>query len=223
MEIRQIQSRRENYGGLRGCPVAYVVVHYTAGRNDTAEDNGRYFAREAVGASAHYFVDEKTVVQSVPDAYVAWHCGDAVYRHDHCRNSNSIGVELCCRWDGAAYSFAPETVERARQLIRQLMQKYEIPAERVLRHWDVTGKVCPAPFVGAGAENWEEFRGGLTMYQTMEQVPEWAKKTVQKLSERQILQGEGTGLALSRDMTRLLVILDRAGVFEKEDQTCPMD
>jgi len=203
-------------------PVAYLVVHYTAGRNDTAENNGVYFAREIVGASAHYFVDETAVVQSVPDAYVAYHCGGAAYFHDHCRNGNSIGVEICTKWDGNTYSFAPEAVSNARTLVRMLMQKYDVPAERVLRHWDVTHKPCPAPFVGAGKLAWEAFKGGLTVYQKMEQVPEWAQKTIQKLTERQLLLGDGEGLNLTSDMTRLLVILDRAGVFEKEETTCPM-
>ena len=210
----EILCRRENFGGLRGSRVKYIVVHYTAGRNDTAEDNGAYFAREQVGASAHYFVDETTVVRSVPEEYVAWHCGGAQYFHDKCRNGNSIGVEICTKYVGGQYSFAPEAVALAQELVRALMKKYDVPAERVLRHYDVTGKICPAPFVGEGQADWEQFKEDLMRYETLEQTPEWAKETVRKLLERQILQGDGSGLDLSRDMTRLLVILDRAGMFE---------
>ena len=90
--ILEMPCNRANYGGLRGQKVDYIVIHYTAGRNDTAVNNGAYFAREAVGASAHYFVDEHAVVRSVPEDHVAWHCGGAVYRHPDCRNGNSIGV-----------------------------------------------------------------------------------------------------------------------------------
>ena len=52
------------------------------------------------------------------------------------------------------------------------------------------------------------------MYQKLENVPEWARPTVQKLVNRDILMGDENGnLSLSYDMTRMLVILDRAGVF----------
>ena len=214
MNMVSIPCRRENFGGLRASKVKYLVIHYTAGHNDTAENNGKYFAREQVGASAHYFVDETTVVQSVPDEYVAWHCGGNYYHHDKCRNSNAIGIEICTKYQGGEYSFAPEAVAHAQELTRQLMEKYEIPADRVLRHWDVTHKICPAPFVGTGQTAWEEFKGGLIVYQKFEHVPDWARPTVEKLMEKGWLAGDGSGnLNLTNDMVRMLVILDRAGNF----------
>jgi len=45
-------------------------------------------------------------------------------------------------------------------------------------------------------------------------MPEWARQTVQKLAGRGILQGDGNGLGLNEDLLRMLVILDRAGVWE---------
>ncbi|MBP3634226.1 MAG: N-acetylmuramoyl-L-alanine amidase [Oscillospiraceae bacterium] len=216
MKIVSIPCRRENYGGLRAGTVEYLVVHYTAVPNDTAENEGAYFAREQVGASAHYFVDEKTIVSSVPEEYAAWHCGAASYRHDRCRNSNSIGVEICTKGTHGDYRFHPQALERARQLLRKLMERYQIPAERVLRHYDVTGKLCPAPFVGQGQAAWEEFKEGLTVYQTLEQLPAWARPTAEKLVQQGILQGTGEGLDLTQDMIRILVMLDRAAVFGKE-------
>ena len=219
MTIVEIPCRRVNYGGLRAGAVEYLVVHYTAGHNDTAVNNGTYFARESVGASAHYFVDENTVVRSVPEDYVAWHCGGAVYRHPHCRNGNSIGVEICSKYENGTYTFAPQALEQAQRLLRQLMAAYNIPQQNVLRHYDVTGKLCPAPFVGAGHGDWVEFQGGLSMYQDMNQVPQWAKPTVEKLVRLGALQGDGEGkLNLSGDLTRTLVILDRLGLLEGKEE-----
>ena len=216
MNILDIPCRRENFGGLRASKIQYIVVHYTAGRNDTAENNGRYFAREQVGASAHYFVDENTVVRSVPEEYVAHHCGGYYYYHPQCRNGNSIGVEICSKWENGIYSFAPQALERTKTLIRQLMQQYDIPIDHVIRHYDVTRKVCPVPFVGQGQAAWEEFKGGLIVYQTMEEVPVWAQAAVRKLLDAGALTGDETGnLNLSRDLTRTLVILDRLGVLEE--------
>jgi N-acetylmuramoyl-L-alanine amidase CwlA len=162
------------------------------------------------------FVDEHQIVRSVPEDRVAYHCGGAYYYHPECRNGNSIGVEICTKYVGGTYAFAPEALDRAKTLIRDLMKRYEIPAERVIRHFDVTHKVCPAPFCGTGEPAWREFKGGLTVYQNAENVPVWAKPTVEKLMTKDLLLGDEKGnLNLSQDMTRLLVILDRAGVFDR--------
>ena len=53
-------------------------------------------------------------------------------------------------------------------------------------------------------------------YNTVSECPEWAKKTIQKLVDNDFLSGDGNGLDLSHDMVRQLVILDRAGMFDKE-------
>ena len=74
-----IACNTANYGGLRGKKVKYIVVHYTAGNGDTARDNGIYFQRNEVGASAHWFVDEREAVLSVPEEFAAWHCGGTAY------------------------------------------------------------------------------------------------------------------------------------------------
>ena len=205
-----------NYGGLRAGPVQYIVIHYTGNDGDTDEANAAYFARADTGkTSAHWFVDDDSATLSVPEDHVAYHCGAAVYYHPACRNGNSIGVELCDTRKDGRYGFTEATVANAQALVRELMEKYQVPPDRVLRHYDVTHKICPAPFCGGGQAAWEEFKGGLIMYQKMENVPDWAKATVQKLTDRELLLGDGGGnLNLSQDMTRILVILDRAGVFD---------
>ena len=212
-----IACNTSNYGGLRTQKVKYIVVHYTAGDGDTARDNGLYFQRNGnLGASAHWFVDEKNVVLSVPEEFVAWHCGGAAYAHPECRNGNSIGVEICSDKDrDGLYYFTDDTLETAAELIRELMKKYGVPIERVIRHYDVTGKECPAPFVGAGYEDWKKFKGLVNMkkYDKLEEIPAWGQPTIQKLMDAGFLAGTGTGLDLSHDMVRMLVILDRAGVF----------
>ena len=216
MNIIDILCNRANYGGLRGSRIKYIVYHYTANKNDTARDNGEYFSREIVGASAHYFVDDDTIVRSVPEEYVAWHCGDRIYHHDQCRNDNSIGIEICCKYENGEYKFSPAALENAKKLGRQLMKKYNIPLENVLRHWDVTHKNCPAPFTGKNKAAWETFKGGLIVYETIMNVPDWAKPTVQKLIDKGVLTGDETGkLNLSYDLVRTLVILDRLGMLDQ--------
>ena len=52
-------------------------------------------------------------------------------------------------------------------------------------------------------------------YNTVQECPDWARATIQKLVDKKILSGDGTGLDLSHDMVRLLVIQDRAGMFDR--------
>lgn len=147
------QSHSGNYQKGRTQPIEYIVVHYTANSGDTAQNNLDYFARTKTGTSAHYFVDENEVCQSVQDTDVAWHCGSKNPRHPYCRNANSIGVEMCNSVGGV-----PEAVrDRTAAFVRQKMKEYGLDVNHVLRHYDVTGKRCPAPWVDNPAE-WMKFK-----------------------------------------------------------------
>ena len=147
------QSHSGNYQEGRTHPIEYIVVHYTANTGDTAQNNLDYFARTKTGTSAHYFVDENEVCQSVQDTDTAWHCGSKNPRHPYCRNANSIGVEMC-----NSVGSVPEAVrDRTAAFVRQKMKEYGLDVNHVLRHYDVTGKRCPAPWVDNPAE-WMEFK-----------------------------------------------------------------
>jgi len=151
------QANGANFASGRAQPIQFLVIHYTANNGDTVQNNLDYFAGNAVGASAHYFVDENGYGQSVKDADTAWHCGASSYRHPTCRNANSIGIELCSKKDSRGnYYFMDQTVYNAAALARQLMQTYGIDRAHVLRHYDVTGKRCPAPMVD-NPTLWENF------------------------------------------------------------------
>ena len=147
--------------------IKYIVIHYV-GALGGAQANCKYYAGQYVGASAHYFVGfNGEIWQSVEDEDIAWHCGASSYKHAECRNSNSIGIELCVRKKntknlGATdkdWYFEDATVEAAAELTRYLMNKYGVPASHVIRHYDVTGKICPNPYVyNTSAHTWDEFK-----------------------------------------------------------------
>lgn len=149
--------------------IKYIVIHYV-GATGGAEANCRYYASKYIGASAHYYVGfNGEIWQSVEDGDIAWHCGAKSYRHPECRNSNSIGMELCVRNKGSQaadsrdWYFEEATVTAAIELTRELMEKYGVPVDRVIRHYDVTGKICPNPYVyNHTAHTWEAFKAALT-------------------------------------------------------------
>ena len=222
MEIKTKCCNPANYGGTRGsCQIEYIVIHYTSNLGDTAKNNADYFAREVLKnpASAHFFVDESEVWNSVPIYRIAYHCGAKTYKHPACRNTNSIGVEVCMLDKHAV--IRKDAIRHAAELVRELMAKYDIDDDHVVRHWDVTGKACPAPMV-ENPELWEQFLDMLkegdeemTIYKTYEDCPEWAKPTVSKLVRLGLLKGDEQGiLNLEHNALRNLVINDRMGLYK---------
>lgn len=162
---RKISKYNFNKGSVSR--IKYIVIHYV-GALGGAEDNCRYYGGGNRNASAHYFVGfNGEVWQCVEDANIAWHCGASSYKHAECRNANSIGIEMCVRKKntksmGATdkdWYFEDATVEAAAELTRYLMNKYGVPASHVIRHYDVTGKICPNPYVyNTSAHTWDEFK-----------------------------------------------------------------
>ena len=138
----------------------YIVIHYV-GAEGGAEANCKYFERFYRGASAHYFVGHNGELwQCVEDSNIAWHCGAVKYKHKECRNSNSIGIEMCCRKGANGWYFEEATITATIGLVKELMKKYGIPASNVIRHYDVTGKICPQPYV-ANTAAWDSFKAAL--------------------------------------------------------------
>ena len=226
MEIKQMLAHQSNYNKGRKPSIQFIVVHYTANNGDKAQGNGNYFSQPNRNASAHYFVDENEIIQSVKDSDMAWHCGAKSYKHPKCRNDNSIGVEMCSEKDDKGqYYINEQTQNTAIKLIKVLMEKYNIPLENVLRHYDVTGKICPEPFVRNQVQ-WLDFKkklsekkkeGAEMIYNYIdENMPDWAKPTVQKLIDKGALKGDEKGeLLLTGTMLRLFVIHDRMGIYDR--------
>lgn len=168
MEIKKLLTPYNHNKGTID-RIKYIVIHYV-GATGGAEANCKWYAGGNRSASAHYFVDfDGSIWQSVEDRDIAWHCGAKSYVHPECRNANSIGIEMCVRNNGSKadtsrdWYFEDATVNAAIELTRELMDKYHIPADHVIRHYDVTGKICPNPYVyNDGKHTWDQFKAALT-------------------------------------------------------------
>lgn len=152
MQIQQYLANSGNYNISNRTSIKYIVIHYTGNSNDTALNNCKYFSTGARNASAHYFVDDSNIYQSVLDKDVAWHCGANTYYHAECRNNNSIGIEMCNSVNGV-----PDKIkDNVRELVQYLMKKYDIIEDHIVRHYDITKKRCPLPLLDDS--KWLEFR-----------------------------------------------------------------
>lgn len=225
----------DNYQRGRARPVSFLVYHYV-GATGGAQANARYYHNTGnISASAHYFVDHgpgAEVWSSVPEGDTAWHCGrsDGKYKHPACRNANSIGIEMCChkRADGTWY-IEEETLASAAELGRDIMARYGIPIENVVRHYDVTGKLCPSPLVDEAA--WANFKKRLEVDDALTQeqfdkmlavslansrekpVSEWAKPAWEKATAAGVFDGTAPQNPLTREQAAQ--ILDRLGQLGK--------
>ncbi len=176
-EFKTNIANKANFGANRPVSkIKYIVVHYTGNDGDTDENNGKYFANNIVKASAHYFVDDDSVTQSVPDDFVAWSVGGKKYTdcdktgggkyHGKCTNTNSISIELCDDVRNGVVYPSEKTIENALAFTKTLMKKYGIKKENVIRHFDVVGKPCPAYWCGTAekdakwlSEFWDKLDG----------------------------------------------------------------
>ncbi|SEU08337.1 N-acetylmuramoyl-L-alanine amidase [Lacrimispora sphenoides] len=148
--------------------IKYIVIHYV-GATGGALANCKYYAGGNRSASAHYYVDfDGSIWQSVENKNIAWHCGAKSYVHSECRNTNSIGIEMCVRNKGSQadisrdWYFEDATVQATIALTRELMVKHNVPANHVIRHHDVTGKICPNPYVYNHTKHtWSAFKSAL--------------------------------------------------------------
>lgn len=152
--IKTQTANRNNYGSARKLDnIKYIVIHYTGNDGDSDESNARYFKNNIVKASAHYFVDDDSITQAVPDNYSAYAVGGKKYNNAGGRlygtvnNSNSISIELCDSVKNGKVYPTQKTINNAIELTQHLMKKYNIPLHRVIRHYDVNGKSCPAYWV----------------------------------------------------------------------------
>jgi N-acetyl-anhydromuramyl-L-alanine amidase AmpD len=167
-QLKTYLADKRNYGSKRTTSkIKYLVLHYTANDGDTDESESRFFRNNVPKTSAHYFVDDDSVTQSVPDNYVAWSVGGSKYTN--CKstgggsmykvitNTNSISIEICDTIRDGSYNFSAKTKENLLAFCKVIMLKYGIDINHVYRHFDVTGKSCPAYWASANNEGWKNF------------------------------------------------------------------
>lgn len=143
-------------------PITYIAVHYTAGgssKKGSALNVKKVF--ETRNASADFCVDDETMVQFNPDIKnnYCWSVGDKKYPNSKgaslygkATNKNTVSIEMCSNLKSAysakyanheGWYLTDKTIEQCAKLVKILMKKYNIPIERVVRHYDISGKLCP--------------------------------------------------------------------------------
>lgn len=138
--------------GIESDGIKGIVIHYTANPGATAQENRDYFEglkdSQTTSASSNFVIGlDGEIIQCVPTWEVAYASND--------RNSDTISIE-CCHPDETG-EFTIDTYNSMIQLTAWLCEQYDLSADDVIRHYDVTGKNCPKYFV-ENEEEWTRFK-----------------------------------------------------------------
>lgn len=129
-----------------------IVVHYVANPGSTAQDNRNYFNGLAVSgqtyASSHYIIGlEGEVIQCIPLNEIAY-CSNN-------RNDDTVSIEVCHPDEDG--KFTNDSYNTLVKLCAWLCSAYELKPEDIIRHYDITGKICPKYFVD-NPDEWKKFK-----------------------------------------------------------------
>ena len=161
-----------NYTPLTNKKNEWIVIHYTGNKTDKAKANANYFYSVNRNASAHYFVDEHNIYQVVKDSDKAWHVGRNYGKNNlfgKCTNMNSIGIEMC----STNGEIADATFDNTVALTKELMKKYNIPADHVVTHWMTCSKRCPGwnGWIPPNESIWKVFKNDISSITTSPSQP----------------------------------------------------
>ena len=139
-----------------------IVVHYTANPGVDAMANRNYFnnlpkanerKQKKTYASSHFVIGlDGTIVQCIPLEEMAYASND--------RNSDTVSIECCHKKENG--KFTAQTQAALIQLCTYLCIKFDLTEENLIRHYDVTGKICPKYFV-EHPDAWETFKKDVGM------------------------------------------------------------
>ena len=144
----------ESRQGEKLSEVRDIAIHYVGNPGTTAQQNRDFFAQPTVDVNAHFVVGlEGEVIQCIPL--------DEKSSATNERNIDTISIEVC--HPDETGQFTEETYASLVKLTAWLCDHEHIGRDRVIRHYDVTGKLCPLYFV-EHEDAWSQFKQDVKDY-----------------------------------------------------------
>ena len=129
-----------------------IVIHYVGNPGTTAQANRDFFDSDASNVSSHYVVGlDGEIIQCLPL--------DERSAASNNRNPDTISIEVC--HPDSTGKFNDATYQSLVKLTAWLCGEAGLSSEHVIRHYDVTGKICPKYFVDH-EDAWEQFRSDVS-------------------------------------------------------------
>ena len=155
IDVQLLDVNAYSRPGINTDTITGIVIHYTANPGSTAQENRDYFNSlqytQETEASSNFVIGlDGEIIQCVPTWEVAYASNE--------RNMDTVSIECCHPDDSGA--FTDETYRSLVQLTAWLCEKFDLNQDDVIRHYDVTGKICPKYFVDHEDE-WTEFKANV--------------------------------------------------------------
>ena len=187
------------------CPYSmtpeFIVVHNTA--NDASARNEiAYMISNNNQVSFHYAVDDKEIVQGIPENRNAWHAGDGASGPG---NRKGIGIEICYSKSGGQRFIEAEKL--ATKFIAYKLKEKGWGIDRVKKHQDFSGKYCPhrtldmgwQRFLGMVQNELDKLKGGATVVAEKNVPSSWAKEAWEWAKKEGLLDGTRPKDGLTRE------------------------
>ena len=125
-----------------------IVIHYVGNPGTTAQNNRDFFDKDETEVSSHFVVGLKgEIIQCLP----LWERSAA----SNNRNKDTISIEVC--HPDSTGKFNDATYTSVVKLTAWLLKETGLSGDNVIRHYDVTGKLCPIYYVN-NPDKWEAFK-----------------------------------------------------------------
>jgi len=186
-----------------------ITIHSTGNPSSTARNERAWLTNPSNNrqASWHIVVDEKEAIEAIPLNEVAWHAGNST------GNRTSIGIEICESGDRV------KTLGNAVKLTAKLLKERGWGMDKLRRHYDWSGKICPRILQPDDWAGWEQFKrdvqkelaGGETMTQVQQQQQNqpspWAREAWEWARKEGLLDGTNPQGNVTRE--QLAIVLKR--------------
>lgn len=161
INVRLLTENKNSRPGIALRRVRGIVIHYTANPGTDAMANRNYFESRKNEedssknkVSSHFIIGlDGQIIQCIPLNEISYASNN--------RNSDTISIE-CCHPDKTG-KFSKETYKSLIKLTGWLCTRYNVSKSNVIRHYDVTGKLCPLYYVRHKAK-WRDLKNNIWSY-----------------------------------------------------------
>ena len=117
--------------------IKFIIIHYTGMKIESKAV--RRLLNPKSGVSAHYFIkNDGTIINMVPEEYIAWHAGVSCWKNYKSLNKHSIGVEISNPGHKHGYrNFSHNQISSLSKLLKKFKEKYKIKKKNILGHSDI--------------------------------------------------------------------------------------
>lgn len=179
-----------------------ITIHNTGNPRSTARNERDWLINpeNTVIASYHIVIDEREAIECIPLSENAWHAGDDGSGPG---NRTSIGIELC---ESGNYA---QIVENGVKLVASMLRERGWGVDRLRRHFDWSGKICPRKMHAGGAwSGWNEFKNAVQEELKPNQQPSsWATEAWEWAVKNNLTDGTNPKGSLTRE--QLITVLYR--------------